>query len=631
MKTKISQKCAVFYRSKITKFIVGLVSCILLCPIATNPSIAALTQTRHIPDNCADAQYRKNHPNECKFFIAAATPILGGATIIGGALALIGMAGAASGESGGSTMVQPTLPTYNMVGGDVDSIHLAGVMENPEYKLNFNQYNDIRLAYSLARGYTGHGSTIAVLDAGLDTWHGKTVAQIASGPIAPDAVVDSYKITDENMKFLSYREIGDTIAAAGNANIFNASWSVERRATEIHSRAELIRLTDANFVNQLATAAQRDAIFVWAAGNDYDKQQSSALSALPKWIPELNGHFINVVAWDTETGALADYSNVCGITKEWCITAPGTNIDTGKTHASGTSFAAPIVSAAIAVIREAFPYMTAPEITALLFATTRDLGAPGVDDVYGHGMLDLERATRPVGAPLVPIDDGMMQPLQTARVSGTVARRIKSANLQFAYFDEFGRAFSANLADNISVRNPGRGFERLRADTEITGAQIGMMEFGFKHSDLVMGDGFLQTNKNNLMSFIGATQTIAIGPFEIYGRARLGFSLPQTAPNSMITGFSGIYAASAAVGVRIGDWDMTVSVPDSIIAGGMTLRLPAGRANNGAIIYNDYEIDLASRPAMEYSIGYKFISASFIDNPYGTDEFFIMAKGRLKF
>lgn len=596
--------------------------------------MCALITTGAMASDCSNKTYRKNHPEKCSFFVGTATPIMGGAGLLGGVLAAFSLAGGKSGAShgdGNTSQIQPTMQTYNTVGGDVDAIHLANAMNTPEYHRNKNQYNDIRLAYSLARGFTGRNSTIAVLDAGADTWHGATVAGFASGQVAPDATVVQYKITDENMKFLSYKEIGNVIATTKNANIYNASWSVSMRANEIHSREQLIKITDKNFVNQISTAASHDAIFVWAAGNDHDKYQSSALSAMPIVMPELHGHFINVVAWDSDTGALADYSNACGITKDYCITAPGTNLDTGKTFASGTSFAAPIVSAAVAVLREAFPYMSSPEITALLFATARDLGTPGVDETYGHGMLDLERATRPVGAALVPLDNNMMQPLKTARVSGTIGHKIKSAGLQFAYFDEFGRAFNANLNDNISIKNPGRGYERLRGGNEISAATFANFEFGLKHGDLVLGDGFLQSEKQNLISFIGTKNDFQIGDIKLSQHTRFGFTTPRAAPNSMITSFSNVYTASVSVAATYNNWTFTVAIPETIISGQMNLRLPTNRASNGNIIYNNFAIDMTGNPAIEYSVQYKYITASFIDNPYGTDEFFVMAKRSLRF
>ena len=604
---------------------------LIFCAIAVTASNAGAFQIspQTSNKNCTNTEYRRQHPEKCQSFLYTAAPILSGATVLGGAIALIGLSGAAGGSDSATEYYQPTLAAPDYVGGDVSSLQLAAVTSAPEYEKNLTQYNDIRLAYSIARGYTGRGTIIAVLDAGLDSWHGAAVAAVAGGAIAPNAIVNSYKIAN-NLDFVSYREIGDAIGHATDANVYNASWSVPMRANDLRSRNQLSNLTDANFVNQLSAAAARDAIFVWAAGNDSDKQ-SSALSAIPVVMPEMRGHFINVVAWDSATGALAEYSNACGITANWCITAPGNNIDTGASIANGTSFATPIVSAAVAVIREAFPYMTAPQITNLLFETARDLGTPGVDAVYGHGMLDLERATRPVGAPLVPIDGGAMQPLQTARVSGAIAHNIMDANPKFAYFDKYGRAFDAKLSDVIEIKNPGLGFQRLRATEDIKIAEIGNFEMGLANSDVAIGDGFLQIRDNNLFGFVGTQNDFEIGQLKLTQRTRLAFGAPRASQNSMISNLSNIYTASIDVSANIDDWSFGISVPDTIIGGTMNLHLPTGRADNGAIIYNDYAVDMRTRPSIEYSVSYRAFTASFVDNPYGTDEFFIMTRGRIKF
>ena len=99
----------------------------------------------------------------------------------------------------------------------------------------------------------------------------------------------------------------------------------------------------------------------------------------------------------------------------------------------------------------------------------------------------------------------------------------------------------------------------------------------------------------------------------------------------MIQSFSNIYALSFDIGAKITDWSFGISIPDTIINGSMEMRLPIGRANDGAIIYKDYNIKMNSRPPIEYSISYKSITASFVDNPYGTDEFFVLTRGKLYF
>lgn len=597
---------------------------ILLCSvIITRPAIAA---------NCDNMLYRQFNPDKCpehKFSTTDAVTIAGGVAAIGGIAAIAGAVLGSSGGGGGTTAVQPTMRTYNTVGADVDAVHLSAVISDAEYTKNISQYNEIRLAYSLARGYTGRGSTIAVLDAGDDTWHGSKVAQIASGPIAPGANVETYKIVDAQMRFMEYDKIGDIIAAAQSADIINASWNTELRADKIYSRDQITRLTGQNFIDRMSEAASHGAIFVWAAGNE-GAAQSGALSAMPNVVSELNGHFVNVVAWDDKTGALADFSNACGVTKNYCITAPGADINAGKSNVNGTSFAAPIVSAAIAVIREAFPYMTSPEITQLLFETARDLGAPGIDDIYGHGMLDLERATRPVGVALVPISDTVTQPLRRATVSVAIGRNIKSANPHFAYVDKYGRAFDTALSDNITIKNRAMGWEYLNgADT--LSMQLGGMEIGIRQSEFMLADGFMQTDGGTSINFVGAHHSIDIGGVQLFHRTRLGVSRPRPAPESMISEFSNIYTADISVGAKYGKWTFRVSVPDAIISGRMTLRTPVGRGADGAIRFASYDIEMSGRPAVEYMIQRGFLTAGFVDNPYGTDEFFVVAKTALRF
>lgn len=75
--------------------------------------------------------------------------------------------------------------------------------------------------------------------------------------------------------------------------------------------------------------------------------------------------------------------------------APGESITTtglqGKyVSANGTSYAAPIVSGAVAAMRALDSSLTIEEIKGLLKTTAIDLGAPGRDLHYGEGLIDLE-------------------------------------------------------------------------------------------------------------------------------------------------------------------------------------------------------------------------------------------------
>jgi autotransporter-associated beta strand protein len=58
----------------------------------------------------------------------------------------------------------------------------------------------------------------------------------------------------------------------------------------------------------------------------------------------------------------------------------------------GTSYAAPLVSGAAAVVWSAFPYFSNDQVRQTVLAASRDLGAPGVDSVFGWGLLDVTKA-----------------------------------------------------------------------------------------------------------------------------------------------------------------------------------------------------------------------------------------------
>ena len=133
-----------------------------------------------------------------------------------------------------------------------------------------------------------------------------------------------------------------------------------------------------------------------------EENRVGGFAALPIRFTELRGYWLAVVNVDLFS-RIASSSNGCGNAMAWCLAAPGTDIfsatdGNGYRANSGTSFAAPHVSGAIAVLKSVFPTMTAPQIVELLLMTATDLGNPGIDPVYGHGLLNLYEATRPQGA-----------------------------------------------------------------------------------------------------------------------------------------------------------------------------------------------------------------------------------------
>ncbi len=95
-----------------------------------------------------------------------------------------------------------------------------------------------------------------------------------------------------------------------------------------------------------------------------------------------------------ETGLIAGFSSY-GVSLD--LVAPGTNIQStaiaGKYRSfNGTSFSAPMVSAAAALLFSSEPELTAREVRSRLNTTGTDLYFPGWDEYTGHGLLNPGRA-----------------------------------------------------------------------------------------------------------------------------------------------------------------------------------------------------------------------------------------------
>jgi subtilisin family serine protease len=76
------------------------------------------------------------------------------------------------------------------------------------------------------------------------------------------------------------------------------------------------------------------------------------------------------------------------------VVAPGVNVNTSDrfsmyTTASGTSFSAPHVSGALALLLSAFPSLTVAQQETALINSAIDLGVAGTDNTYGSGRIDV--------------------------------------------------------------------------------------------------------------------------------------------------------------------------------------------------------------------------------------------------
>ena len=221
------------------------------------------------------------------------------------------------------------------------------------------------------------------------------------------------------------------VITQNNVDILNMSWG-----PYIYSRSDLSILYSpdttylpseillAGFLTNLSNLAasgifEGDRIFVWAAGNG-NQSNPSLLASLPSIVEQYitipkDLAWIAVVGTD-RGGRIADGSDRCGIAYERCIAAPGWGVQaafwgddtwTGSEYLwgeykplNGTSFAAPMVSGGLAIMKSMFrDQLSNYELVQRLFSTANDDGIYANSAIYGHGLMDLGAATNPWGVP----------------------------------------------------------------------------------------------------------------------------------------------------------------------------------------------------------------------------------------
>jgi hypothetical protein len=224
--------------------------------------------------------------------------------------------------------------------------------------------------------------------------------------------------------------------------------------------------------NSIARAAAAGVVIVVAAGND-------ANSATPSSDPNNpdpfatglrqagNGNVIIAGSVDN-AGTLSAFSNRAGTEANWYLTAlgdrvccvySGSNIKVTTTNGqqfvtvvSGTSFSSPQIAGATALLRQAFPNLTAVQVVNLLLSSARDAGATGTDSTYGRGILDIGQAFAPKGtlsiaSTLVPLPAGDT----TGVASPAMGDALQLAPLSAIMLDSYQRAYRIDLGSRLQT------------------------------------------------------------------------------------------------------------------------------------------------------------------------------------
>lgn len=307
-----------------------------------------------------------------------------------------------------------------------------------------------RVEYAHAAGLTGKRQTVSVVDSGfllghetlagkvldlpdnglaVDS-HGTGVASVLAGDsddmvgIAPGAALSLGEFGTMQSRTEATRRATRIGAVAQNN-----SWGFPTLSATPDGFQSLLSGGGRDYLSALETYAAQGVV-VFAVDNDETRTTSSIMEALPKFRPGLEDGWLAVVnavpEFNSERILSADrISSACLDAARWCLTADGGWVAASDASATsyklvtGSSFAAPQVAGALALLAEAFPALSSHDLRIRLLASA-DNGffahegqqelAPGFfhgyGEEFGHGFLDIRAALLPIGAPTLQMENG---------------------------------------------------------------------------------------------------------------------------------------------------------------------------------------------------------------------------------
>lgn len=285
--------------------------------------------------------------------------------------------------------------------------------------------------------------------------HGTHVAGIALGAnvgVAPGATLASYRLGDP-IGIDNIKQALDHALARDDIAVINMSFGLSLGGNSPD---------DPERQRMITGITEQDWIFVNAAGND----DGDGVTGGGRYVddPDFQGQVLivgavnannEIAGYSSQAHATDDqWGEIIGVVEHF-IVAPGQNCsavgapgadphtctladpdtaDNSYGNRRGTSFAAPVVTGAIALVRSLWPAMDGADVVDLLLETATDLGDPGFDSVYGAGLLNIEAALQPVGDPGAPAG------------GSTGARRARIAGSSLTYSRAFGDALAGTGA-----------------------------------------------------------------------------------------------------------------------------------------------------------------------------------------
>ncbi|QGL64913.1 autotransporter domain-containing protein [Stenotrophomonas maltophilia] len=285
---------------------------------------------------------------------------------------------------------------------------------------------------------------------------------------------------------------------AQDVRAVNHSWGLTNEPTDLATQDQLYA-ANAEYLDIFAEGSRsKGMIQVWAAGNnnaDAATPEAAPIAGiyatLPRLFADIEQNWLSVVnvRQDSAAGYMLDVSsNRCGYSANWCLAAPGTDIlstvygadsaldaqllqdsqgnvlldvlERVPTYSydlmTGTSMAAPHVTGALGLLFERFPYLDNAQVRDVLLTTATDLGAAGVDDVYGWGLMNLAKAIEGYGS---------------LRVDTNVVMNQKAGGLKVWEGDAWDD-WTNDIGGPGKLTKSGAGWLRLSGDNSFNGAVV---------------------------------------------------------------------------------------------------------------------------------------------------------------
>lgn len=294
----------------------------------------------------------------------------------------------------------PQLPSIHIIGeasapfehvAEYDiPLHLTFAERTPKVVNIYDMIGIEGVREAHAQGWTGKGVKVANRDSSEGTHDDHS--EHAIWTIAPEAQIDHLRLNDYGPEYNleQYSVINHSYGITNTFGLHHGGFSA---------------------LVEKAVREAPNALHTWAAGND------STYRGPLGWAPEcefVGEGFHRGFSVDTctgfkdivEKGAYELLDNViivghdrngamrAGELKDHYITSNRSRIS-GST--GGTSIAAPKVAGVAALVKQKFPTLGPKEIKRVILDGAIDIGAPGVDEVFGHGMLSVTGALSPRG------------------------------------------------------------------------------------------------------------------------------------------------------------------------------------------------------------------------------------------